>query len=86
MLGVLKDLPKRRFRRYRMAFSAAEEAGLIVGKMRRLRQELSMNLWDTLSYHTRACLEKQAAAESSCVEMETPTITPASGSGESSRD
>ena len=68
MQGLLGDLAKkRRAQRYRVTFSAAEEAGLIARETGALRRELSMTLQDALSYRTRVCLEKQALARPSQV-------------------
>ena len=79
MHSLLKSLTKHRAQRYRVTFSAAEEAGLIARETGALRREMSMTLQDALSYRTRACLEKQALARSSQVHFTSspaPTPTP----------
>ena len=97
MHKLLRDLAKRRAQRYRVTFSAAEEAGLIARETGALRRELSMTLQDALSYGTRVCQEQQALARPSQVHFTrppAPTPTPrpsedpgtsASGNAEQSR-
>ena len=48
MHRLLKSLAKHRAQRYRVTFSAAEEAGLIAREAGALRRELSMTFQDAL--------------------------------------